>query len=191
LGIVSVKGGDVSAVVKKDFAVNQSRVFTLQGGDLLIWSSYGNIDAGKGSKTVTATPPPVLMVDPKTGNFVVDVSQSVAGSGIRGSANVYLYAPSGEINAGDAGIGAGNNIYLGGTVKGGDNITAPGKIDGLPVASTGAGASSMSKVQDASKAADQVTQKVSNENDARNMNDFKPTFLSVEVIGLGNENLTQ
>lgn len=192
LGIVSVKGGDVSAVVGKDFAVNQSRVFTLQGGDLLIWSSYGNIDAGKGSKTVTATPPPLLVVDPKTGNFVVDVSQSVAGSGIRGSANVYLYAPSGEINAGDAGIGAGAGFWGGArTIIGADNITVAGASAGLPVASAGVGVSGMSNVQDASKAADQVTQKATNENDtARSMKDFKPTFLSVDVIGLGDENLT-
>ena len=83
LGIVTVKGGDVNAFVNNDFTVNQSRVFTLQGGNILMWSSYGNIDAGKGSKTVSSTPPPLLVVDPKTGTFIVDVTQSVVGSGIR------------------------------------------------------------------------------------------------------------
>ncbi|HET7831553.1 MAG TPA: filamentous hemagglutinin family protein, partial [Gallionella sp.] len=193
LGIVSVRGGDINAVVGRDFAVNQSRVFTLQGGEIMIWSSWGNIDAGKGSKTATATPTPLLIVDPKTGSFVVDVSQSVTGSGIRGSASVSLFAPSGEINAGDAGIGAGAGFWGGArTIIGADNISVIGASVGLPVASAGVGVSGMSNAQDASKAADQVTQKVGTENEAaRSMKDFKPTFLSVEVIGLGNENLAQ
>ncbi|PTT89461.1 hypothetical protein DBR42_07775, partial [Pelomonas sp. HMWF004] len=63
LGIVTVNGGDVSAVVAQDFDVNQSRVFTLGRGNLLMWSSAGNIDAGRGAKTVTGAPAPVLRLD--------------------------------------------------------------------------------------------------------------------------------
>ncbi len=202
LGIVTVKGGDVNAFVNNDFMVNQSRVFTLQGGNILMWSSTGNIDAGKGSKSVSSTPPPLLVVDPKTGAFNVDVTQSVVGSGIRvllANKNVVpgtvdLFAPSGEINAGDAGIGAAGNIFLGALrVVGADNINFGGTSVGVPVAAPApVNFSGMGNMQDASNAADQATQNMSNASDMakKSLANFKPTFLSVEVTGLGAESVS-
>ena len=194
LGIVTVKGGDVNAFVNNDFTVNQSRVFTLQGGNILMWSSYGNIDAGKGSKTVSSTPPPLLVVDPKTGTFILDETQSVVGSGIRVllankdvvPGSVDLYAPSGEINAGDAGIGAAGNIFLGAlVVRGADNINFGGTSAGVPVAAPAPVSVGLGNLSGAD-AANQVTQSIANTG-GMNANDFKPSFLSVEVIGLGDQ----
>lgn len=194
LGIVTIKGGDVNAFVNNDFLVNQSRVFTLQGGNILMWSSNGDIDAGKGSKTASATPPPLLVVDPKTGTFKVDVTGSVAGSGIRvlqankdvKAGSVDLYAPAGEINAGDAGIGAAGNIYLGAlVVRGADNINFGGTSAGVPVAAPAPVSVGLS-LQDASKVANEATQSLANVSDM-NAKDFKPTFLSIEVIGMGGQ----
>lgn len=194
LGIVTIKGGDVNAFVNDDFLVNQSRVFTLQGGNILMWSSNGDIDAGKGSKTASATPPPLLVVDPKTGTFKVDVTGSVAGSGIRvlqankdvKAGSVDLYAPAGEINAGDAGIGAAGNIYLGAlVVRGADNINFGGTSAGVPVAAPAPVSVGLS-LQDASKVANEATQSLASVSDM-SAKDFKPTFLSVEVIGMGEE----
>ena len=194
LGIVTIKGGDVNAFVNNDFLVNQSRVFTLQGGNILMWSSYGNLDAGKGSKTVSSTPPPILIVDPKTGAFNVDVTQSVVGSGIRVllaskdvvPGSVDLYAPAGEINAGDAGIGAAGNIFLGALlVRGADNINFGGSATGVPVAAPAPVSVGLGNLQDASKAANEATQSLASS--SVNTNDFKPTFLSIEVIGLGDK----
>ncbi len=194
LGIVTVKGGDVNAFVNNDFLVNQSRVFTLQGGSILMWSSYGNLDAGKGSKTASSTPPPILIVDPKTGSFNVDVTQSVVGSGIRVllankdvmPGSVDLYAPAGEINAGDAGIGAAGNIFLGALlVRGADNINFGGSATGVPVAAPAPVSVGLGNLQDASKAANEATQSLASS--TVNTNDFKPTFLSIEVIGLGDK----
>jgi filamentous hemagglutinin family protein len=194
LGVVTVTGGDVNAFVNNDFLVNQSRVFTLQGGNILMWSSYGNLDAGKGSKTVSSTPPPLLVVDPKTGTFNVDATQSVVGSGIRvllANKNVVpgsvdLYAPSGIINAGDAGIGSAGNIFLGALqVVGASNINFGGASVGVPVSVPPPVSVSLGNVQDASKAADQATQSISNTTEMASVKDFKPTFLTVEVIGLG------
>lgn len=194
LGIVTIKGGDVNAFVNDDFLVNQSRVFTLQGGNILMWSSNGDIDAGKGSKTASATPPPLLVVDPKTGTFKVDVTGSVAGSGIRvlqankdvKAGSVDLYAPAGEINAGDAGIGAAGNIYLGAlVVRGADNINFGGTSAGVPVAPPAPVSVGLS-LQDASKVANEATQSLASVSDM-SAKDFKPTFLSVEVIGMGEE----
>jgi hypothetical protein len=115
LGIVTVNGGDVSAVVAQNFDVNQSRVFTLGRGDLLMWSSAGNVDAGRGAKTVTGSPAPVLRLD-ANGNLVFDTSGSFSGSGIAvlsAGNDLDLYAPTGEINAGEAGIRSKGNAFLG------------------------------------------------------------------------------
>jgi filamentous hemagglutinin family protein len=194
LGIVTVKGGDVNAFVNNDFLVNQSRVFTLQGGNILMWSSYGDIDAGKGSKSASSTPPPLLVVDPKTGTFNVDVTGSVVGSGIRvllANKNVVpgdvdLIAPNGTVNAGDAGIGSAGNITIAALhVVGADNINFGGVSAGVPVAAPAPVSVGLS-LQDASKVADEATQSLASVGDM-NAQDFKPTFLSVEVIGMGGQ----
>lgn len=196
LGVVTVSGGDINAFVNNDFLVNQSRVFTLQGGNILMWSSYGNLDAGKGSKTVSSTPPPLLVVDPKTGTFNVDATQSVVGSGIRvllANKNVVpgtvdLYAPAGVINAGDAGIGAAGDIFLGALqVIGANNINFGGTSVGVPVSVAAPVSVSLGTLQDASKAAEQATQSINNMTDLANAKDFKPTFLSVDVFVLGED----
>lgn len=133
LGILTTAGGNIEAAARGNFAVNQSRVFTLAQGDLLLWSSDGNIDAGKGARTVSGAPPPVYSID-KDGNVVVDTSGSFSGSGIAvldASSILDLYAPKGEISAGEAGIKPRGIVYLGtenfvGQVEGSGNaIGAP------------------------------------------------------------------
>jgi hypothetical protein len=192
IGIVTIKGGDVNAFVNNDFMVNQSRVFTLQGGNILMWSSYGNIDAGKGSKSVSSTPAPLLMVDLVTGTFNVDATSSVVGSGIRvllANKNVVpgdvdLIAPVGTVNAGDAGIGSAGNITIAALhVVGADNINFGGTSAGVPVAAPAPVSVGLGNLA-GSDAANQVTQSIASAGDM-NTNDFKPTFLSIEVIGLG------
>lgn len=134
LGIVTAAGGNVSAVVRNDVAVNQSRVFTVGKGDLLMWSSEGSLDAGKGAKTVTSAPPPLYRLD-ANGNIQVDTSGAFSGSGIAvldKDSTLYLYAPKGDINAGDAGIKtAGKGVFLGNLV-GADNLSVGGVSVGVP-----------------------------------------------------------
>jgi filamentous hemagglutinin family protein len=119
LGIVTVAGGDISAITSDDFLVNSSRVFTVADGDMLIWSSDGSIDAGKGAKTVVGAPPPTYYID-KSGHLAVNTSASYSGSGIAvlGATSVLdLYAPAGTIDSGDAGIRAGKAYINGDVVK--------------------------------------------------------------------------
>lgn len=199
LGIMTVQGGDIQAYTQGDFLVNSSRVFTITGGDLLLWSSKGNIDAGKGAKTATATPPPQLRID-NDGNFVLDVSQSISGSGIgalKAGSDVYLIAPKGEVNAGDAGIrSAGNLLIAAQRVVGADNIQVGGVATGVPVesASLGGSLAGVSGIGDASKTTDEQTKALSNAardgdramKDARDaMGNFRPSFITVEVMGFG------
>jgi hypothetical protein len=135
LGIVTAAGGDIALIVRDDVLVNQSRVFTVGKGDLLMWSSEGNLDAGRGAKTVTGAPPPVFKFDDK-GNFVIDTSGSFTGSGIAvldAASTLDLYAPKGEINAGDAGIKSVGNAFFGAArFVGGDNLSIGGVAIGAP-----------------------------------------------------------
>jgi hypothetical protein len=145
LGIVAQRDGDIRALLDGDFLVNQSRVFALDGGDILIWASRGDIDAGRGAKTAIASPPPTITFDAQ-GNAVVEFPAAIAGSGIRASVatagrtpgNVYLFAPAGVVSAGDAGIGSAGNITIGAIeVIGADNIDIGGVAVGVPQADLG------------------------------------------------------
>jgi Filamentous haemagglutinin family outer membrane protein len=135
LGIVTVAGGDIGAAVRDNLDVNQSRVFTLARGNVLLWSGLGNLDAGRGAKTVTGSPPPIFTINDK-GQLVVDTSGSFSGSGIAvldaGSA-LDLYAPMGEINAGDAGIQSRGTTFLGANrVVNADALNLSGPAVGAP-----------------------------------------------------------
>ncbi|MDD1650659.1 MAG: filamentous hemagglutinin family protein [Methylococcaceae bacterium] len=142
LGIVAQQRGDVSAVALGNFNVNQSRVFTLGGGDIAIWSSKGDIDAGKGAKSAISAPPPITSVD-ENGNIVTIFPPIVSGSGIQaiapadsnlGNGNVYLAAPAGVVNAGEAGIAGGQVVIAASAVVGASNIQASGGTVGVPTA---------------------------------------------------------
>lgn len=195
LGILSVKGGDVSALVRTNFEVNQSRVFTLEGGSILVWSSEGNIDAGRGAKTAVSAPPPIIKIN-AVGELVVEFPGAASGSGIGvlltregiEPGDVDLIAPTGFVNAGDAGIRSSGNVTIAAVrVIGADNIRAGGTAVGVPASSpapvtTGA----VSNVgAEATKGAEKATQGAANS--AAQQQRALPSFLTVEVIGLGDD----
>jgi filamentous hemagglutinin family protein len=202
LGLFTIRGGDIRALVRDDFLVNQSRVFTLDGGDILIWADQGSIDAGSGAKTVSATPPPVLVI--RNGQVVLDSSNSVAGSGIGALASradtpasdLDLFAPQGAIDAGDAGLRSTGNVFLGATtILNSANIQVGGVATGVPPASGGiAGLGGVSSTNETSTASDDVSKSLG-ENTAKNdqaaqelkqaLAGFKPSFITVEVLGYG------
>jgi len=80
LGILALGKGEINTFLRDNLDVNQSRVFTLGGEDILVWSSEGNIDAGKGAKAAFSTLPPLFSyVNDKV---VVKPQPNVGGSGI-------------------------------------------------------------------------------------------------------------
>jgi filamentous hemagglutinin len=145
LGLVAEQTGDVKAFAYNSFEVNQSRVFAADGGDILVWSTEGDIDAGRGAKTAISAPPPVVTIDPKTGAPLVTFSPALTGSGIQALATspgvepgaVDLFAPHGIVNANDAGIVAGNLTIAATAVLGTNNITVSGTAVGIPITPTG------------------------------------------------------
>jgi filamentous hemagglutinin family protein len=197
LGIVAQTTGDVNLLSGGDILVNQSRVFVADGGDVVMWSSYGNIDAGRGAKTAISAPPPVITYD-TNGNATVSFPAALAGSGIRAfvttpsrePGDVDLYAPTGIILVNDAGIGSAGNVTIGATqVVGVDNIDVGGVAVGVPVDTGGLSASLVgagaSSGNEATSAAEQATSSSSEQ--AAPMADAAMSWLEVFVVGLGEE----
>ncbi len=191
LGIAATRDGDINAFVHGDFLVNQSRVFALDGGDILMWSSTGDIDAGKGAKTALSIPAPTTTTDPVTGNTVVEFPPAISGSGIRAAVStpgrepgeVILVAPVGVVDAGDAGIGSAGNLTIAATaVIGADNIQVGGASVGVPTDSGGLGAG-LAGVGDIAATAGKLSEDV-----AQGLAEQKQGtegLLSVEVVGFG------
>ncbi|HUI60138.1 MAG TPA: filamentous hemagglutinin family protein [Steroidobacteraceae bacterium] len=198
LGIVAEQSGSVRALVDGDFLVNSSRVFTLGGGDILIWSSNGSIDAGRGAKTTISAPPPTITIDSQ-GNVTQNFGAAVAGSGIRGiltvnnvpPGDVDLYAPRGFVIAGDAGIGSAGNITIGAIeVIGANNINFGGTAAGVPVETGGLGAS-LAGVSSASAGATTAVAESSAggaQQERAPVADAALSWLDVFITGLGEEN---
>jgi hypothetical protein len=193
LGIVAQGDGAINAFVQGDFLVNQSRVFTLDGGNILIWSSEGDVDAGRGAKSAIAAPPPVVSFD-QQGNLVVNFPPVVAGSGIRTAAStpgrlpgdVIFGVPRGVVNAGEAGIGGQNVIVAAADVIGAGNIDIGGVSVGVPTSDTGglSGLSGLGSVTaSVSQAAEDSVDDMQSDKDDSGNGDL--ALLTVDVVGFG------
>lgn len=191
LGIVAERDGDINAMVNGDFLVNQSRVFALDGGGVTIWSSTGDIDAGRGAKTALAVPAADATTD-AFGNTVVEFPPAISGSGIKASVrtldrepgDVFLIAPVGVVDAGDAGIEASGNLTIAATaVLGASNIKVGGVSAGVPLADSGASAVSASvgaAAAAAAKSGEEDSKKRAVMDEQGNI-----SIIEVEVIGFG------
>jgi filamentous hemagglutinin family protein len=193
-GILTVDGGNISIFARNSVSVGTSRIFTLHGGNEIIWSTLGNIDAGASSKTVQSAPPTRVLVDTQSGDVETDLAGLATGGGIgvletivgAPPGDVDLIAPSGIVDAGDAGIRSSGNINIAATqVLNAGNIQSGGASTGVaPVAapnisatvaaSTAGGASQNA----AGEAARQQQPTQSQPEDL-------PSIISVQVIGYG------
>ena len=139
-GVFTLRGGDVNAYVDGNFDVFNSRVLTLQGGDVTIMSGNGNVDAGRGRNTERVFPPLVIRCNPQTTSCAIDFAGLVSGAGIGTIAavpgvpagDVFLLAPHGVIDAGAAGIRATGNLFtVAPTVLNAENIQVGGEAVGV------------------------------------------------------------
>ncbi len=144
-GIFTSTGGKVNVFAYGDVNVNESRIMTFQGGDITVWSDRGNINAGRGSKAVVNAGTPVYTCDKSTGVCSLKFTPPAVGSGIRGVSyapgdnlpapppgDIYLFAPQGFIDAGEAGI-SGGKIFVGAvTVLNVQNISFSAGSVGVP-----------------------------------------------------------
>jgi hypothetical protein len=142
-GIITESGGNVSIFTDGNVDIGIGRIFTLRGGDMIIWSSAGDIAAGTSSKTVASAPPTRVLIDPQSADVSTDLAGLATGGGIGVLAtvkgippgNVDLIAPAGVIDAGDAGIRSAGNLTLAATqVLNASNIAVTGSSAGAPSA---------------------------------------------------------
>ncbi len=139
-GVLTLRGGAIQSFTDGDFRLNQSRLFTLSGGDVAMWSSNGDLNAGQGPKTSSNFPPITLRFTPDAFSEV-DSAGSVSGAGIgalRPSADVAassvtLIAPVGTVDAGDAGVRASGDVFVAAArVANADNFKVGGASVGVP-----------------------------------------------------------
>jgi hypothetical protein len=209
-GIFTAAGGSINIYAGGDVNVNESRVMTFRGGDITLYSDRGNINAGRGSKTAINAEPPKRV--PFQDTYIIVFSPPAVGSGIRTltydpdgiegpalpplAGDVYLFAPEGTIDAGEAGI-AGRNVILGATeVLNAQNISfALGSV-GVPQTgpagpSIGALAGAGTVSEAAKMATESSTVKSAEERMAKFTEELNknlvPKIVMVEVLGFEEE----
>jgi filamentous hemagglutinin len=195
-GIITAFGGNVSIFVHDSVEIESQRIFTLRGGNEIIWASTGNIAAGNSSKTVQSAAPVDAAVDPQSGAVETNLASLATGGGIGVLASVQgvapgdvdLIAPLGVIDAGDAGIRATGNLNLAAVqVLNAGNIQVGGKSSGVPTTAApnvGAVAAASSAASSASNAASSTGASQRNGAPPPNMQDT-PSLITVEVLGYG------
>lgn len=164
-GIMTEGGGNINVFAEGDINVNESRVVTYFGGNIILLSNHGDINAGRGS--TTSVSPAALDTMLQNGKLVPKFSAPGVGSGIRtltydpdgpgqlASAKrgaAYLIAWEGVIDAGEAGISASDIILAATKVLNGDNISFTGTGVGVPV--SGAAGPSLGAMAGASMVSD-------------------------------------
>ena len=195
-GILTESGGGVNIFSRDDVSLGIGRIFTLRGGDVMIWSDKGDIAAGSSAKTVQSAPPTRVLIDPQSGAVETDLAGIATGGGIGvlatvagvAPSNVDLIAPTGVIDAGDAGIRSTGNLNLAATrILNADNISVGGRTSGAPpappppAAPNVSGATAASSASAGNNAAAQTVTKLP----ADQPKDESPSVISVEVLGYG------
>ncbi|WP_258002316.1 filamentous haemagglutinin family protein [Burkholderia sp. WAC0059] len=140
-GILTMETGNINIFTDQSLLLAQSRVFTEQGGNITIWSSNGDINAGQGATSSADIPPPLYVCD--ANHFcTLDAKGQITGAGIgtlqtipgapTGDAN--LLAPRGTVDAGAAGIRVSGDLNVAALqVLNTANIQVQGKATGIPV----------------------------------------------------------
>ena len=196
-GIVTEYGGSISTFTNRDVSIGQARIFTLRGGDIIMWSSNGNIAAGTSARTVVTAPPTRVVIDITSADVQTDLGGLATGGGIGVLAavegvkagTVGLFAPKGYLDAGDAGIRSTGNVLIGANiVLNAGNIASGGTTTGP--ASASVSAPSIASVTSASNSSAAAGTVVTNPNAGKPPVDPKSaeealSLISVEVLGYG------
>lgn len=197
-GVITESGGSISIFTNDNVDIGIGRIFTLRGGNEVIWSSEGDIAAGSSPKTVQSAPPTRVVIDPQSGSVQTDLAGLATGGGIGVLATVAgiepgdvdLIAPNGTVDAGDAGIRVSGNLTIAAVqVLNAENIQVAGTSTGTPAAPSVAapnlaGLSAASNAAGAANSTADQTTKQSARNDGAKGEEL-PSIVSVEVVGYG------
>lgn len=195
-GIVTELGGPISIFTNTSVDIGQARIFTLRGGDILIWSSTGNIAAGTAPRTVVTAPPTRVVVDATSASVATDLGGLATGGGIGAlasvegvpPANIDLVAPVGTVDAGDAGIRVTGNLTIAANaVLNASNIQVAGTSTGVPtggaVAAPNLGA--LTSATNAAASSSVAASDLAAGQNAPQPASQPPSIITVEVLGYG------
>ena len=159
---------------------------TTFGGDILVWSAEGDINAGRGSKTTVIYTPPLVAYD-KYGHLSLSPPTPSSGAGIATlnpiagtrPSNIDLIAPRGTIDAGEAGIRVSGNINLAALqVLNAANIQVQGTSTGIPTVQAPSISAALS-ISNATAATQQTA------TPSQGSGNAQPSVIIVEVLGYG------
>jgi filamentous hemagglutinin len=193
-GILTVDGGNISIFANGNVNVGTSRIFTLHGGNVIIWSSTGDVDAGAASRTVQSAPPTRVLVDSQSANVETDLAGLATGGGIgvletvigAPPGDVDLIAPVGTVNAGDAGIRASGNVNVAAAqVLNAGNIQAGGSKAGVGAASTPNVAAAVAGSNAAGSSQNAATASANQQQNNNSPMQDLPSIITVQVLGFG------
>ncbi|WKA26114.1 filamentous haemagglutinin family protein [Bradyrhizobium roseum] len=143
-GLVTLGYGNINIFARDNIVVNRSRILTFAGGDVTIWSTQGDIDAGRGAKTTRVASAPEVQTDANAVTKVLEKAD-ISGSGIGTivgftgveEGDVNLIAPQGTVNAGDAGVRVSGNLNIAALfVLNANNFQVSGEVKGLAAKDT-------------------------------------------------------
>jgi len=197
-GVVTEYGGRINIFTRENVDIGQARIFTLRGGDITIWSSTGDIAAGSSPRTVVTAPPTRVVLNATSATVETDLGGLATGGGIGVLAavedvppgDVFLVAPEGTVDAGDAGVRATGNVTIAAVqVLNADTIQAAGNVAGVPstppaAAPNVAGLTAASNTAAANtNAANDIAQQ--NLGRQETEQELTPSIITVDVLGYG------
>ncbi len=197
-GIITESGGSIYTFANNNIDIGIGRIFTLRGGNQVIWSTKGDIAAGSSSKTVTSAPPTRVLIDPQSAAVQTDLAGLATGGGIGALATVAgvplgdvdLVAPEGTVDAGDAGIRVSGNLNIAANqVVNAGNISVGGTSSGTPTAPSAPSVATVTSAATTAAAAGADTAPVPpsavKDEDSAGAIEELPSEISVEVLGYG------
>ncbi|MDH2379981.1 filamentous haemagglutinin family protein [Bradyrhizobium sp. CER78] len=185
-GLITQGAGNIQIYSQSSVLMGLSRIMTTFGGNIVIWSAEGDINAGRGAKTTVIYTPPKRAYD-SYGNVTISPVVPSSGAGIatlqpipevpRGT--VDLIAPLGTVDAGEAGIRASSFVNIAALhIVNAANIQAQGGVIGVPQVQ----APNMGALSEASNTAGAAAKQAAVPPPSTNE---QPSVIIVEVLGYG------